>query len=374
MGSLTPESKAPEPNGLLKGSFYVLVLYDVAEQIDLARLRDIVGAAPRREPSFKHRAPEYVRFEPAPVVDYAGSITLSTGDQFEGRIKYFDYGVACLELEFPFEANWEGLTTLSSRLTAAPEIETRTQELAKAQLDRVSGALVQPYSSWLSEDYYVIHITEAPDESGAPLTAASMLSGRGREIAKILRGETNPLSEAEREEALQPRISYYPNDVLVAGWVAALVYDTPENAAAIVQLLEYANSQLLEYRHYDDVLTRVLKSAYEMLEHKGMPIVRHWRMARQAERLNTMRLDIIELTERTDNAIKFLSDMYYARAYRMASSRVGVADYRNLVEQKLRTARELYEFMTDEYHQARGFILELMVVAILVIELVHVFR
>ena len=76
-----------------------------------------------------------------------------------------------------------------------------------------------------------------------------------------------------------------------------------------------------------------------MLEHKGLPLIRHWRMARQAERLNAMRLDIIELTERTDNAIKFLSDMYYARAYRMASSRVGVADYRNLVEQKLRIAR-----------------------------------
>jgi hypothetical protein len=352
----------------------VLLLFDVAEQIDLARLREIIGAEPRREPSFKHRAPDYVRFEPAPVVNYTGSISLASGDTFESRIKYFDYGVICVELEFPFEANWEGLTRLSSRLTAAPEIEKRTQELAKAQLDRVKDALVQPYSSWLSEDYYVIHITEAPDETGAPLSAEAMLKRRGEEIAQIIRGESNTMSGAERDEALQPRISYYPNDLLVAGWVAALVYDTPENAAAIVQLLEYANSQLLEYRHYDDLLTRVLKSAYEMVEHRGFPIVRHWRMAKQAQRLNALRLDITELTERTDNAIKFLSDMYYARAYRMASSRVGVGDYRNLVDQKLRTARELYEFMTNEYHQARGFILEVLVVAILVIELVKVFQ
>jgi hypothetical protein len=53
---------------------------------------------------------------------------------------------------------------------------------------------------------------------------------------------------------------------------------------------------------------------------------------------------------------------------------VGVADYRNLVDQKLRTARELYEFMTNEFHQARGFVLEVMVVAILVIELFSLFR
>ena len=58
---------------------------------------------------------------------------------------------------------------------------------------------------------------------------------------------------------------------------------------------------------------------------------------------------------------------------RVAATRVGVTDYRNLVEEKLRTAGELYEFMTNEFHQARGFVLELMVVAILVIELVKLF-
>jgi hypothetical protein len=354
----------------LKGSFYVLVLYDVAEEIHLDRLRAIVGAEPpRREPSFKHRAPDYVRFEPSPVVEYTGSVTVAGNDPFESRIKYFDYGVVCVELELPFAANWEDLTRLSSRLTSAPEIEARTLELAQAQLNRVKAALIQPYENWLSEDYYVIHITDAGE-----VPAAAMLQSHGEHIARIVRGESVALSESERDEALTARISYYPSDLLVAGWVAALVYDTPESAAAIVQLLEYANSQLLEYRHYDELLTRVLKNVYEMLEHKGLPLMRHWRMARQAARLNAMRLDIIELTERTDNAIKFLSDMYYARAYRMASSRVGVADYRNLVEQKLRIAGDLYEFMVNEFHQARGFVLEVMVVAILVIELIHVFR
>jgi hypothetical protein len=53
---------------------------------------------------------------------------------------------------------------------------------------------------------------------------------------------------------------------------------------------------------------------------------------------------------------------------------VGVTDYRNLVEEKLRTAGELYEFMMNEFHQARAFVLEAMVVAILVIELFSLFR
>ena len=31
----------------------------------------------------------------------------------------------------------------------------------------------------------------------------------------------------------------------------------------------------------------------------------------------------MEVTERTDNAIKFLSDMFYARAYRLAAAKIG---------------------------------------------------
>ncbi len=181
------------------------------------------------------------------------------------------------------------------------------------------------------------------------------------------------LADSECREALQSSISYYPSDLLVVGWIAAFVYDTPQGAVATIQLLEYANTQLLEFRHYDELLTTRLKDVYQMLEQKRGP-TRRWRMARQAEHLNAMRLDVIELTERSDNAIKFLSDMFYARAYRIASNKVGVADYRNLVEQKLRIAAELYEFLVNSFHEARAFFLELMVVAILVIELVHLFR
>jgi hypothetical protein len=43
------------------------------------------------------------------------------------------------------------------------------------------------------------------------------------------------------------------------------------------------------------------------------------------------------------------------------------------VEEKLRTAGDLYEFMVDQFHQARAFLLEAMVVAILIIELAQVF-
>jgi hypothetical protein len=199
-----------------------------------------------------------------------------------------------------------------------------------------------------------------------------MLAAHEAVLAGIVRGETVRLAASERAEALQGSMSYSETDLLVAGWTAAVVYDTPEGAEPTIQLLEYANAQLLEFRHYDEVLTRVLAGVYKNLEHKG-GFFRRWRMADEAEKLNTIRLDLTEIAERTDNAIKFLSDMFYARAYQMAARKVGVADYRRLVDEKLKTAAELYEFMVDQFHQARGFVLEVLVVAILVIELVQLF-
>ncbi len=358
----------------LRGSFSLLVLYDVAEEIKLDRLRELLGPEPvRREPKFKHPAPEYVRFERPPVVEYLDPVSITPGEQFETRLKYFDYGVISVELELPFEAAWDDLVRLSSRFIAMPEIEKRALELVRARLTLIAPALIQAYPAWLSEDYYIINVRESLDEQGKPVAAAALLVEHGDEIARIVRGESGPLADAERADALQSKLSYYPTDLLVVGWVAAFVYDTPEGAAPAIQLLEYANTQLLQFRHYDDVLTRILENVYKAVKRGGGPF-RHWRMTRQAADLNAVRLEVTDLAERTDNAIKFISDMFYARAYRMAAARVGVPDYRTLVERKLRIAADLYQSMMDDYHQARSFLLELMVVAILVIELVHLFR
>ena len=358
----------------LRGWFRVLVLYDVAEAIRLEQLRSILGAQPAgRAPSFTRPTPEYVRFESPPVVEPLDGLAPDLGEPLKGRIKYYEYGVVSVEMELEFACDWQALVEQSSRLIADPRIEKRALDLVQRSLKRAGPALVKPYDNWLAEDYYVIQLGEMSGAEGRPATASELLPRHGGEIAQIVRGESAPLSDGERQEILQSSISYYPTDLLVVGWTAALVYDTPDGAAATIQLLEYANTQLLEFRYYDDLLTKVLKDVYKSLE-RGSGLLSRWRLAREAERLNTIRLDVIELAERIDNAIKFLSDMFYARLYRLTAVKVGVPDYRNLVDQKLRTAGELYEFMVQEFHQGRAFVLELVVIVILIIDLLFFFR
>jgi hypothetical protein len=354
----------------LSGSFWILFLYDVCEEIHLETLRELLGVQLRREPSFRHPSPEYVRFERPPVVQRLEPIVLESGEHLPGELNYYGYGVVSIKLELPFELSWAELVDLSSRWIAAPELEAQAAQTVRRCLERVQAALVKPHKDWLNEDYYIIHLknTAAPT-----VTAAELIDKHGAEIAKIVRGELAELSPGETEEILRSRMSYYPDDLLVVGWTAAFVYDTTEGAGSTIQLLEYANTQLLEFRYYDQALSRLLEGVYRSLEKKAGMLSR-WRLAPEAEHLNTIRLDIRELTERVDTAIKFLSDMFSARLYRLAAAKVGVEDYRRLVEGKLNTAGDLYEFMMDQFHQARAFVLELMIVIILIIDLVFLFR
>lgn len=360
-----------QDNVILTGTLRGLQLFDIAESIDLQRLHSIVGTIPsRREPAFRHPAPDYVRFERPPITQALGMKRMMSAD-VEVRIRYFDYGVASVELQSPFRAEWGELLKLANGWMLFPEMETFAEETLRGALAKMGTTLIKPHKKWISEDYYIVQV-DPLGQGDSILSAEDLLRDRGEEVAQLVRGETQPLSAGERLEVLQSSISYYPSDLLVVGWVAAFLYDTPQGAAPTVDLLEYANTQLLEFRYYDEVLTKVLSNVYKQLEERHTMWAR-WKLARQAETLNTIRLDFEELAERTENAIKFLSDMFNARLYRLAAARIGVSDYRNLVTEKLNTARDLYESMVNEFHQGRAFFLELMVVVILLVEIVFLF-
>ena len=356
------------PAEAMSGSALALILFDVGEEIALEQVR-LASGAHKVGAASKHPAPEYVGFQQSPVVQNIEECDLSSGERLRTRIKFYDYGVVSLLFEASFEAGWRHWIELAGRWMASSEFESLAFELVREQVARLGAAVVKPYDQWLSEDYFVFHMVKVP---GAPL-ATDMIEHYGDFSAQIVRGETAPLSTDEKNEILQAHTSYYPRDLAVIGWHGAFLYDTPAGAQPTIELLEHANSQLLEFRHYDELLTRELKAGYRFLEQGGF-LLRRWRLAREGARLQRVTLEVTELTERAENAIKFLSDMFSARLYNLAATKVGVNDYKSLVDQKLETAGNLYSFMIGEFHQARAFLLEVMVVIILIIELVFLFR
>jgi len=351
----------------LQGSVLVLLQFDICESIRLEQLRELIGQTLTKPLNSSQSG--YVRYQRPPVKEAMESLILESGEQLSGEIKYYDYGVLSVVLSFPFVGNWEDLLQLASRWIWDIDFAAQVTGVIQRRLAYVILALVKPYPNWLSEDYLIFQIQQVPDSG----SISNLIQQHRSSIAKLVRGDLGRLAEGEINEVMRSSISYYDSDLAVIGWNAAFIYDSASGAEMAIQLLEYANSQLLEFRHYDGLLTKELEHVYKLLE-KDTGVLARWRMARSATRLHTVLLDVQELTEHADNAIKFLSDMFSARFYKLAASRVGVPDYKDLVTKKIQTAEELYRFMVDQFNQSRAFFLETTVVIILIIELFFLFR
>jgi hypothetical protein len=358
----------------LQGYFRILSFFDVAEAIETDKLRTLLGpeAAPR-PPAFRNRTPEYSQVQQAPIVESVKALTLGTGERLDAQIKYYWFGVAAVELTSAFECNLDSLCARSSRWMNAPEVEQAAEALLRDQLGRFAPALIKPSPKWLDEDYLIIDVETAKHADGRPANAAELLGTHADQIAQLVRGEVVSLSASEREEIVRSALSYYPDDLLVVGWAAALVYDKPEATSAVIEILEYANTQLLEFRYYDDLLTNLLSQVYSSLEGRESFWSR-WRLARRAGTLNGIRLDIMDLAERTEYAVKFISDTYYARVYSLAAGKIGVTDYQALVDEKLKTAGELYEFMVAQFNERRMFALEVVVAILVLLDVIALLR
>jgi hypothetical protein len=256
----------------------------------------------------------------------------------------------------------------------SPEIEREARGVVAKHMQLISRAVIKPRDEWLQENYLVVEANEIRDESGRALNAEELLASHGAQIVQLIRGEPTPLARSTNERLLEGSLSYYPSDLMVVAATAAFVYDKPEEVAWTIQILEYAKMQLLEFRYYDNFMTRVLSDVYNTLDRKQNVLLSRWTLPRDANRLNTIRLDVMELTERIDNAVKFVSDTFYARAYRLSATRVGVAEYRDLVEQKLETAGELYGFMVSQFNEARLFILEAAITILCLLDVLLLLR
>jgi hypothetical protein len=72
--------------------------------------------------------------------------------------------------------------------------------------------------------------------------------------------------------------------------------------------------------------------------------------------------------------VKFVSDSYYALAYRAPATRASVPEYRDLVGKKLDTARELYDFMMAQFNERRLFLLEAAITNLCLLDVLLLLR
>jgi hypothetical protein len=347
------------------GSIVAIFLFDVAEEIDLAavsRFTSRATSAARLSP--KPATPEYIQYQTAPLVIDVDDAEMLDG--FRPRIKLFDYGVVSLALSRPFSGTWVQLIAESHALLDNEALEQRAEAMCRRFIAPLGPAMHAPRSTFLSEDYFVFSVTELE----ARVTADDLLAGYGAELALLLRGERQALSGQEREEVLRHRISYLADDLVIPTWNAAFVYDTEAGAQAALEIFEFANSQLLQFRYYDDLLEGALERIYGGMNRPKWYHVFRQRYTKEVDHLHTLFVEVNELTDKTENALKMIGDLYAARLYALVAARLSLDRWKGNVREKLKTLDVIFDFAVEQIGIARGLFLELTIVLILILELV----
>ena len=150
----------------------------------------------------------------------------------------------------------------------------------------------------------------------------------------------------------------------------------PSGSRVIPEILEFATSQLLELRYYDGVFDAQLARIYDdVAKATRSP----WALLRSpyrrlAREVVLHLVEVTELTERVDNALKVVGDFYLARVYQSAVKRFRVPTWQVSIDSKQNLVAQSYDLIKGELDSRRSTILELIVIALILIELIAALR
>ena len=353
---------------LFAGVVHVYVAFDWGEEVELDRARSLVPAEihelprRRRTPASVGYRPPPLRFQLAPPMSDFPEVGQV---QVTAEATVFDFAAVSIALHVPFKLPGAALTRLAGWL-ADPAALVRTARSAIEPLYRkLLPAIQNPlWQDDLSEEYFVFHIT--PSE--ALPKPDHLLEAHAGWLAGLVRLETGPLSREEIGEALRLSIRYSPSDLLVPDWASAFLLDS--DCDETLQAIEFANLQLLEFRHIDNRLDANLATTYGMIHSLANSWLPFWHSpARSLRALGELKVEANGLFERTGNVLKLVGDQYLARVYRMLASRFHLEEWERGILRKLDVAEGVYRVVSDQTDTYRAEFVEIVVVLLILLEI-----
>ncbi len=356
------------------GKIRIYHLFEVADLIQLDQITSLLGQGiTRAKIAYKKPIPSYIQFANPPLMVSLGEdqLRLPSGETLSFRImaKLYEYGIISIILETPFTGPWEKFHQTGKQLIASPFLEEKASEYLKSIIAEIRDALVKIYPVFhFSEDYVIFQVHEFKKS----LAPDALLSDHSDLLARLLRGEDELLGTEEEKEVLRHHFSYGRKDLVLVDWNSAFIYDTPEEVYPLADILEYANSQLLELRYYDSLLDSELNAIYNAVlpPHLGGGLFRRGGLQRTTQKLMSLMVEITELTERIENSLKIIGDLYYARIYRAAAQRLSLKDWEHNIDNKIQIINTIYNALISQLYSARSIALEVIVVLLILLEVI----
>jgi uncharacterized Rmd1/YagE family protein len=341
--------------------------FDVGYEIDLERGRGLLagesaGLVRRR------RTPESIRYRPAPLrvaVDVSGLALPGAGIPTappRGELSLFDFGAVSLTIQHPIAISPEGLLRLAAELADPAPLTAAARLTLAPWFERIRPVVENFELSDLTEEFVIFQFGAV--EPGWLETHEGWLAG-------LVRLESDPLSPEEIREAARLHLAYSRNDLVVLDWGACVVAD--RECHDTLQIIEFANVQLLEFRHIDDRLDDRLEAAYRQIRATRRRRWTEWFHDPGAEamrRVRELELEATSLFERADNALKLIGDQYLSRVYAMASARFHLGEWQQSIRRKLDTVGDVFDLLTQQASGRRLEGLEVIVILLIALEIV----
>jgi hypothetical protein len=354
-------------NEAIVATIHLAFAFDIGDEIDLDRARLILQGEPGQLPR-RRRTPESIGYRPAPIrvelepagIDLPGEWSFLRTPR--GELTLFDFGAISLSVQFPVNTTPAALLALAGRLAETAPLTESARRLLSPWLERIRPAVYDFAVSDMSEEYIVFQLWERRSD---------WLTARADWIAGLVRLEADPLSPDEVREATRLSLSYTPNDLVVLDWAAGVVAD-PE-CADTLQVIEFANVQLLEFRHIDDRLDDRLEAAYRLIrpDKRRRYIPSRWRLHGAAVRqIRELEIEATSLFERVDNALKLIGDHYLSRIFEVAGARFHLRGWQQSIRRKLETVGDVYDLLVQQAGGQRMEALEITVVLLIALEIV----
>ncbi|MBO0797346.1 MAG: hypothetical protein J2P31_00850 [Blastocatellia bacterium] len=353
---------------IIQGQVVGLFAFDVGNEVSLERLSRMMATTPVQPLSRKKQTPTYLQYTRPPLVLHMGLTSGHFAKPGNIQATVFDFGAVSISYRWALDEVLPSELPRISHDLYDFNLEPHAREQVETLMKKIEPAIVRPRLAELVEDYYLFII----EELDRPLKADELLSEFRSTLAQTLRFEMKNLSRMQQDEALGQSISYYENDLALVDWNAAIIYDPDYEDTANV--LELVNVELLEARYIDRQLDRRIAD-YEIMarQRPELPIPLRIPYKRAIEDLAELRFESSLLSERVENALKLVGDLYLARLYSAAANRFYLQEWDRIISRKLEIISNLYELLTDRVHTAQSQTLEAIIVLLILVELAVAF-
>jgi hypothetical protein len=337
-------------------------IYDIGREIDIDWLeRALAQNYFTVRTSFVRVKQKSIRIEDPPLMIQMHPILVERdGRPFEFSVVARVYDIGAISFCFVYHDRDADYSTLESLAFLFAGQEGLSDFYV--QYLKTLGEIIRPHikNFAINPDFYedyTIYVTDRRDDSIDPVP--------------LLIGEKTNISPQMREEIIRNSLSYTTDDLAILSWDSALLCD-PDNPTDIIDLIEFANVQVLELRYYDQELTREMGKMYDDIEQADrFSAFRRSRKyhAIMAKQMETS-AEISEISEKINNLIKVTEDVYYARVYAAALKVLRSTLWSESVSRKIDVIQENYSMLSDEVRIQHSNFLEWVIIILIALEFI----